>query len=113
MLQRNIKSSFIEVLEVLDWIIFGNKQLNFHVIEPLSIKSEMFLAKPALFQNLNQRMKEYSKGYLQPKRAQNNEKDTIFLPSPPKKKDFKPYVNFSLGIKLGIAETSLKNKSIA
>ena len=25
----------------------------------------------------------------------------------------KPYINFSLGIKLGIAETSLKNKSIA
>ena len=62
-------------------------------------------------------MKDYNKGYLQPKRsisAANSNKDTIVLPSPPPaKKDFKPYVNFSLGIKLGIAETSIKNKSIA
>ena len=60
-------------------------------------------------------MKDYSKGYLQPKRSISAAQTTepISLPSPPVKKDFKPYVNFSLGIKLGIAETSLKSKSIA
>lgn len=63
-------------------------------------------------------MKEYSKGYLNPKRSIsyiNEEKSILNLPSPPQiaKKQIKPYVNFSLGIKLGIAQTSFKNKSIA
>lgn len=63
-------------------------------------------------------MKDYSKGYLNPKRSisasdAEGEKNMISLPSPPAKKEFKPYVNFSLGIKLGIAETNIKNRSIA
>jgi hypothetical protein len=73
------------------------------------------LAKPFLFQNINNKLKDYSKGYLQPKRSISvieDSKNTINLPSPPKK-EFKPYVNFSLGIKLGIAETNIKSKSIA
>lgn len=73
----------------------------------------MYLAKPFLFQSINEKLKDYSKGYLNPKKSITSEKDLISLPSPPKKKDFQPYVKFSLGIKLGIAETSLKNKSIA
>lgn len=48
-------------------------------------------------------MKDYSKGYLQPKKSITSEKDLIGLPSPPKKKEFQPFVKFSLGIKLGIA----------
>jgi len=50
-------------------------------------------------------MKEYTKGYLQPKRtmSSNVNKDTINFPSPIAKKEIKPYVNFSIGIKLGIA----------
>jgi hypothetical protein len=96
--------------------LFKHPTFGFHIIEPLTIKSESFLAKPVLFSNLSQKMKDYTKGYLNPKRsisASANEKDIFALPSPPPKREFKPYVNFSLGIKLGIAETSLKNKSIA
>lgn len=113
MMQKNISSSYVDVLEVLDNIIFKHSSLAFHIIEPLSIKSETYLAKPFLFQSISQRMKDYSKGYLQPKKTIVSEKDILGLPSPPRKKDFKPYINFSLGIKMGIAETSLKNKSIA
>ena len=59
-------------------------------------------------------MKDYTKGYLQPKRtiSATNSKEIINI-SPLSKKEIKPYINFSLGIKLGIAQTSLKNKSVA
>ena len=39
MLQKNISSSYIEVLEVIDMIFSKHPKLGFHVIEPLSIKS--------------------------------------------------------------------------
>ena len=74
---------------MLDSIISKHSQLGFHIVEPLSIKSETYLAKPFLFQNISQKMKDYNKGYLQPKRsisAANSGKDTITLPSPPVKK---------------------------
>ena len=89
MLQKNISTSYIDVLEVIDSILYQHPKLGFHIVEPLSIKSETFLAKPFLFQNINQKMKDYSKGYLQPKRsitATASQKDTISLPSPPMKK---------------------------
>ena len=57
MSQKNISSSYIDVLEILDSIISKSNKLGFHLIEPLSIKSETFLAKPFLFQNINQKMK--------------------------------------------------------
>ena len=69
MLQKGIKTSYVEVLEVLDSIFFKHPSFGFHLIEPLTIKSEIFLAKPVLFQNLSQKMKEYTKGYLAPKRS--------------------------------------------
>ena len=49
-------------------------------------------------------MKDYTKGYLQPKRtiSATNSKEIINI-SPLSKKEIKPYINFSLGIKLGIA----------
>jgi hypothetical protein len=61
----------------------------FHIIEPLTIKSETYFAKPVLFQNLSIKMKDYKQGYLNPKRsisATGDEKDTFTLPSPPIKK---------------------------
>ena len=89
MLQKNLNNSFITVLEVLDWMFMKHPSFGFHIIEPLTIKSEIYLAKPALFQNLSLKMKEYKQGYLNPKRSISfidNEKDTITLPSPPIKK---------------------------
>jgi hypothetical protein len=89
MLQKNLNSSFITVLEVIDWMFMKNPSFGFHIIEPLTIKSEIYLAKPVLFQNLSQKMKEYKQGYLSPKRSISvtaNEKHTIALPSPPIKK---------------------------
>lgn len=56
-------------MEVLDKIIFENSQLGFHILEPLSIKSETYHAKPFLFQSISEKMKDYSKGYLQPKKS--------------------------------------------
>lgn len=61
------------------------------MIEPLTIKSELYLAKPNLFQSINHKMKDYSKGYLNPKRSisasdVDGEKNLISLPSPPAKK---------------------------
>ena len=38
------------------------------MIEPLTHKEERLLAKPSLFQNINEKMKEYKGGYLQPKK---------------------------------------------
>ena len=118
MLQKNISSSYVEVLEVLDSIFAESPKLGFRLVEPLSIKNEAYLAKPALFQGINQKMKDYTKGYLSPRRPVSTSKrlnPPVDIPSPPSKvkREFRPYVNFSLGIKLGIAETSVKHKSIA
>lgn len=43
--------------------------LGFHLLDPLTIKSERYLAKPFLFQSISQKMKDYTKGYLQSKRT--------------------------------------------
>ena len=39
MLQKNISSSYVEVLEVLDSIISECPKLAFRLVEPLSIKN--------------------------------------------------------------------------
>lgn len=64
-LQRNIRQSYVDVYEVLHEILY--EKIGVSLIEPLSIKSEVTLAKPVLFQNITEKMKEYKRGYLQPK----------------------------------------------
>jgi hypothetical protein len=51
MLQKNIRESYVDVYEVLHMIFF--ERLGINLIEPLSLKSELTLAKPALFQTIN------------------------------------------------------------
>lgn len=42
--------------------------MGINVIEPLTTKNERCLAKPALFQKINEKLKDYKAGYLAPKR---------------------------------------------
>lgn len=66
---KGFSSSYLDVLEVLDQIFSESKDLGFHLIEPLTHKIEKTLAKPSLFQNINEKMKDYKKGYLLPKQS--------------------------------------------
>lgn len=50
---KGFSSKYNDVLEILDEILSGCKELNFHIIEPLTHKEEKLLAKPSLFQNMN------------------------------------------------------------
>lgn len=102
-------------MEVLEEILF--ERLGFHVIEPRTAKEERCLAKPALFQKMNEKLKEYKGGYLLPKREINSsylkEKDSRALPGASNKVEYHPLVNFSLGIKLGLASVDMKVRYIA
>lgn len=60
-------------------------------------------------------MKDYSKGYLLPKKSppataerKERERNSVSF-----KNEFHPHINFSIGIKMGIAGVNVKNRFIA
>ena len=67
-----------------------------------------------MFQSINEKMKEYKDGYLQPRKVPSTserkirEKKSVVF-----KNEFHPMINFSLGIKLGLANVNIKNRFIA
>lgn len=83
------------------------------MIEPLTHKEEKNLAKPSLFQNLTEKIKDHKKGYLLPKKSPNTSETKLRENKAVSfKAEFHPHVNFSLGIKLGLAGVSMKNRFI-
>jgi hypothetical protein len=54
-------------MEVLDDILYSS--LGFRAIEPMTIREERCLARPALFQKLKEKIKDYSGGYMLPKKS--------------------------------------------
>lgn len=61
--------SYRLVFEVVEEIVFSALQA--HTIEPITSVSEKFLARPALFLKLKEKMQKYSGGYLMPKKPSN------------------------------------------
>jgi len=109
--QKNLNSSYIDVYEVLDEIL--GEKLGIRLVEPVTNKGEKFVAKPILFQKLNEKMKDYKQGYMAPKRIMTTndvKKQTVPVIA---KNEYHHFTNFSLGIKLGMAEVSQNNKFIA
>lgn len=106
-----MKNSFVDCLEILDEIL--SERLGFHIVEAITNRNERVLAKPALFQKINEKLKDYKQGYLAPKRItttgdRKKRQNKIIV-----KPQFHPMVNFSLGIKMGIANTSISDRYIA
>lgn len=56
--------SYCVVLEVLDEIIWGDSRLNFHVLEPVLSRKQVFYAKPVLFQDIYMKIGEQKQRYL-------------------------------------------------
>jgi hypothetical protein len=55
------------VLEVLNEILW--ERMKMHILEPKTYKIEKYLARPALFQKLKEKIKDYTGGYLMPKKS--------------------------------------------
>ena len=69
------------------------------------------MARPALFQKLKDKIKDYTGGYLMPKRSADLSR--VFKEPSPVKLEYHHLSNFSLGIKLGLAGVDVKYKAIA
>jgi hypothetical protein len=69
------------------------------------------LARPALFQKIKDKLKDYTGGYLMPKRSADLSR--VFKESSPVKLEYHQLPNFSLGIKLGLASIDVRYKFIA
>ena len=72
---------------------------------------EKCLARPALFQKIKEKIKDQHGGYLLPKKS-------AYLPriekeASPNKVEFHLPIPFSIGIKMGIAETDPKSRIVA
>ena len=81
------------------------------MLEPLTFREEHNLARPVLFQKIKEKIKDYSGGYLMPKKS-------AYLPridkeSSPPKIEYHNFITFSLGIKLGLAGTDPNNRAIS
>lgn len=66
-LSKGLKKSYSDVMEVLNEILWEKMQM--HILEPKTSKIEKCLARPALFQKLKEKMKDYSGGYMMPKKS--------------------------------------------
>ena len=65
--QKGIKPSRQAAIEVLDQMMWDS--LGFRIIQPLTVREERCIARPALFQKLKEKIKDYHGGYLLPKKS--------------------------------------------
>ena len=94
---------------MLDEILFDS--LGFRLLEPLTTCDERCLARPVLFQKIKEKVSSHHGGYMLPKKS-------AYLPRiekelSPNKVEFHLNIPFTLGIKLGIANTDPKVRIVA